>query len=85
MTNSLKGEAGFDVALEITLLGELPREMAAPAMGQPSNRVDVEANSKLPPFLIPQAGKEYFDINDWNFATVEEPPLRARMKGLLGG
>ena len=61
------------------------QEVASPAMGQPSNRVDVEANSKLPPFLIPQAGKEYFDINDWNFATVEEPPLRARMKGLLGG
>jgi iron(III) transport system substrate-binding protein len=61
------------------------QELVALALGQPSNRVDVEANKKLPPFVVPQAGREYFDINDWNFVTVEERPLRARMRSLLGG
>jgi ABC-type Fe3+ transport system substrate-binding protein len=61
------------------------QELAAPALGQPSNRVDVEANKKLPPFLIPQPGRDYFDLNDWTFVTVDERPLRARMRELLGG
>jgi len=61
------------------------QELAALALGQPSNRTDVEANSKLPSFVIPQPGREYFDINDWNFVTIEERPLRARMRALLGG
>jgi iron(III) transport system substrate-binding protein len=61
------------------------QELVALALGQPSNRVDVEANKKLPSFLIPEPGREYFDLNDWNFVTVEERPLRARMRSLLGG
>jgi ABC-type Fe3+ transport system substrate-binding protein len=61
------------------------QELATLALGQPSNRTDVEANAKLPAFLIPQPGREYFDLNDWTFVTVEERPLRARMRALLGG
>lgn len=59
------------------------QELAALALGQPSNRVDVEANAKLPQFLVPQPGREYFDLNDWHFVTVEERPLRERMRALL--
>jgi ABC-type Fe3+ transport system substrate-binding protein len=61
------------------------QELAALALGQPSNRLDVEANAKLPPFLVPERGREYFDINDWNFVTLEERPLHARLRELLGG
>ena len=60
------------------------QELAAPALGQPSNRLDVEANAKLPKFLVPEPGRQYFDINEWSFATTEEAPLRARMRSLLG-
>jgi len=59
------------------------QELAAAALGQPSNRLDVQANAKLPSFLIPQPGREYFDINDWNFSK-EQADLRARMRSLLG-
>jgi ABC-type Fe3+ transport system substrate-binding protein len=61
------------------------QELAVPALGQPSNRVDVEANGKLPKFLVPEPGRQYFDINDWSFATTEEAPLRARMRAIVGG
>jgi ABC-type Fe3+ transport system substrate-binding protein len=61
------------------------QELAALALGQPSNRLDVEANKKLPAFLHIQPGRDSFDLNDWQFVTVEERPLRARMRDLLGG
>jgi iron(III) transport system substrate-binding protein len=60
------------------------QELAALALGQPSNRLDVEANKKLPAFLVPQLGREYFDLNNWEFTTTEERPLRDRMRALLG-
>jgi iron(III) transport system substrate-binding protein len=59
------------------------QELASQALGQPSNRTDVEHNKKLPQFLIPEAGKQYFDLNDWTFITLEERPLRDRMRSLL--
>jgi iron(III) transport system substrate-binding protein len=54
-------------------------------IGQPSNRLDVENNAKLPAFLRPPPGRELFDLNDWSFVTSEERPLRAQMRALLGG
>ncbi|HZT07748.1 MAG TPA: extracellular solute-binding protein [Chloroflexota bacterium] len=60
------------------------QEMAAIALGEPSNRLDVEANKKLPQFLVPQPGRDYFDINDWNF-TADVESIKPRLQSLLGG
>lgn len=61
------------------------QELYSAAMAQASNRLDVENNAKLPPFLVPQPGRQYFDLNDWTFVTVDEAPAKARMRSFLGG
>jgi hypothetical protein len=53
-------------------------------MAQASRRTDVQANQKLPAFLVPQPGREYFDLNDWTFVTTGERALRSDMRAILG-
>jgi iron(III) transport system substrate-binding protein len=61
------------------------QEQYVQAIAQSSTRVDVEANARLPQFLVPKPGVQYFDLNDWNWVTQEEGPLHDRMRALLGG
>ena len=60
-------------------------EIYARSRGEAPTRNDIDALSFLPAGLVPQAGKTYFDIHDWQIAVVQRQRVQALMKETLKG
>ncbi len=58
-------------------------EIFARALNVVPARNDIDAQSFLPPELIPRPGVSYFDTYDWQFTVTTKEEVRLRMKELL--
>ena len=58
-------------------------EIYARTRGEAPTRNDIDASSFLPAELIPQAGKDYLDIHDWQTSVAPRQKVQALMKELL--
>jgi iron(III) transport system substrate-binding protein len=59
-------------------------EVYAMAVKWATTRSDIDEKIFVDPESIPQAGKTYFDLSDWQFTVTDKEKARLRMKELLG-
>ncbi len=58
-------------------------EIYARALKMVPARVDIDAESFLPPEVIPKTGMNYFDVFDYNFTVTGKEEIRLRVKDML--
>jgi iron(III) transport system substrate-binding protein len=51
--------------------------------GEAPTRIDIDARPWLPPEMIPEPGKDYFDMHDWKLAVTARQKVRNIMLELL--